>query len=82
MSVRSGSTNSNSGGTLHSATRVIVHESYNSSIRDYDVALIQVCVLFIVSIYNEMCITYCCDNQLHLMPLTPILVDLFTILQE
>lgn len=49
MSVRSGSTNSNSGGTLHSATRVIVHESYNSSIRDYDFALIQVSPAFTFS---------------------------------
>jgi hypothetical protein len=69
MSVRAGSTYYGSGGTIHNATRVIIHERYNDSNYDYDVALVQVCISFNVSIYNEMCITYCCDNPLYLTPL-------------
>ena len=58
-----GSTYSTFGGTHHSATRVIIHESYNPSNLDYDVALVQVCISFNVWIYNEK---YCCDNVLYL----------------
>jgi hypothetical protein len=56
--VRSGSTYSNSGGTIHSATRIIIHDLVNYTTQDYDVALIEVCITFNVSIYSEMCITY------------------------
>jgi len=61
--VLAGSTYSNSGGTLHSVTSVIIHERYNPSNFDYDVALIQVSIPFNGSIYNEK---YCCDNLLYL----------------
>jgi hypothetical protein len=52
ISVRSGSTFSSSGGTIHSARRKIVHENYRENPKDYDVALVQVCVNFSVSLYN------------------------------
>ena len=60
--MRSGSSNSSSGGTLHSVTRVIIHENNNGFDWDFDVAVMQVSISFNVSIYNEMCITYYCDN--------------------
>jgi len=68
--VRSGSTYTNSGGTLHSATSVITHENVNYQSWDYDIALVQVCISFNVSMYNEIlvCISSCCDNQLYLKP--------------
>jgi len=44
ISVRSGSTYSNSGGTLHSATNIIIHENYDFS--EYDVAVVQVSPAF------------------------------------
>jgi len=62
--VRSGSTDSNFGGTITSDTRIGVLGNYNNNIVYYGVALVLVCISFIVSIYNEMCITYCCYNQL------------------
>ncbi|GFG33054.1 hypothetical protein Cfor_00060, partial [Coptotermes formosanus] len=49
ISVRSGSTYSNSGGTIHSATKVTVHGSYNSDTQDYDVAIVQVSPAFTTS---------------------------------
>jgi hypothetical protein len=52
--VRSGSTYSNSGGTIHSATRIIVHESYNEDTMDFDVALVQVSINFSAPLYNEI----------------------------
>jgi len=67
--LRSGSTNHNSGGTLHNVSQRIIHPSYNSRTLDFDIALLQVCISFNVSIYNEMCITYCCDNKLYLTAL-------------
>ena len=65
-SVRAGSTFSNAGGTTHSVTRIIRHPNYNSNTLDFDVALVQVSMSSNVSIYTEICITYCCDNQLYL----------------
>jgi hypothetical protein len=65
--VRSGSTYSSTGGTIHNATRIIVHENYEISTEDYGVALVEVSISFNVSIYNEMSITYRCDNQLYFM---------------
>jgi len=62
----SDSNNPTSGGTIHSVTNIIVHERFNSSNWDYDVALVQVRITFNVTIYNEMCIIYCCGNQLYL----------------
>ena len=53
----SGSTSSNSGGTIHSVERIIVHESYNDNTKDYDVAIVQVSISFNVSIYSEIFIT-------------------------
>jgi len=64
--VRSGSTLSNSVGTLHIAISVSTYEKFNNSNSDYDVALLEFCIAFNVSIDNEMCITYCCGNQLYL----------------
>jgi len=64
--VRSGSTFSNSGGTIHNVSRIVIHPNYNRITLDFDVALLQVCISFNVSIYNVICITYCCDNQLYL----------------
>jgi hypothetical protein len=66
FSVTAGSTYSNTGGTIHTATRIAVHRNYNSNTMDYDVPFVQVFISFNVSIYNAMCITYCCDNQLYL----------------
>jgi hypothetical protein len=66
ISVRSGSNYSTSGGTIHAATSVIINENINFTNWDYDIALVQVSISFNVSIYREMCITYCCDNQLYL----------------
>ena len=45
-SVMSGSTYSNSGGTVHIVTKVIVHEDVNFHTWDYDIALLQVCISF------------------------------------
>jgi hypothetical protein len=56
--VRSGSTYFNTGGTIHSATRIIIHENVNYTTNDYDVALIEVCISLNVSIYNKICVTY------------------------
>jgi len=42
FTVRVGSTFSNSGGTIFSASRIIRHASYNSNTLDFDVALVQV----------------------------------------
>jgi len=68
--VRAGSTYSNTGGTIHTVTRIIVNANYNSNTIDYDVAVMQVCISFNVSIHIAMCITYRCDNQLyHALPL-------------
>ncbi|CAH2218685.1 jg22278 [Pararge aegeria aegeria] len=39
FSVRVGSTYLNTGGTLHSVSEVIVHRSYNTPVRDYDIAV-------------------------------------------
>ena len=64
--MRVGSTYSNTGGTIHTVTRIVVNANYNSNTTDYDVAVLQVCIYFNVSIHNEMCITYRCDNQLYL----------------
>jgi hypothetical protein len=61
--VKAGSTYSNSGGTLHSAKSVIKHEGFSPYNFDYDVALVQVCISFNGSIYNEK---YSCDNLLYL----------------
>ncbi|XP_069362751.1 trypsin CFT-1-like [Maniola hyperantus] len=39
FSVRVGSTDLNKGGTIHSVSEVIVHQSYNTPVRDYDIAV-------------------------------------------
>ena len=62
--VMSGSAYPTSGGTIHSVRSFIAHE--NAFITDYDVAVVEVSISFNVSIYSEMCITHCCDNQLYL----------------
>ena len=64
--VTSGSNYPNSGGTIYGVTNIIVHERFNTSNWDYDVALVQVCIYYNVTIHNEMCIMYCCDNLLYL----------------
>jgi trypsin len=46
FSVRAGSTYSNTGGTIYSATRIIVNSNYSSNTQDYDVALVQVSTAF------------------------------------
>jgi len=63
LTVRSGSTYSNSDGNLHDVVKVIAHNRYNWITYDYDVALLQVRISFNVLMYNKMI----CDNQLHLM---------------
>jgi hypothetical protein len=60
--VRVGSTFSSTGGVIHNAARIITHPNYNTRTLDFDIALVQVCISFNVSIYNEMSITHCCDN--------------------
>lgn len=64
ITVRSGSTFSNSGGTIHNATTILIDEKYDSNTEDFGVALVQVCISFNESIYNEICITVhtCFDN--------------------
>jgi hypothetical protein len=62
--VRAGSSNYLTGGTVHTPTRTIVHEKYSWRTYDYNVALVEVCISFNASIYNKISITYCCDNQL------------------
>jgi len=39
-----------------------MYEMFNRSKSAYDIALVEVCITFTVSIENEMYITYCCDN--------------------
>jgi hypothetical protein len=56
--VRSGSTFSNSGGTIHNATTILIDENYDNGTEAFGVALVEVCIYFSVSIYNEICITY------------------------
>ena len=50
FSVRAGFSYSNTGGSIHSATRITVHANYNSNNQDYDVAIVQVSIPFNVSI--------------------------------
>jgi len=56
--VRSGSTDYLTGGTLHTITRMIIHEKYNWRNLDYDVALVEVCISFNASIYNKTSIRF------------------------
>ncbi|XP_022904838.1 trypsin-7-like [Onthophagus taurus] len=42
FSIRSGSSMANSGGTIHSISRLVVHGSYNSRTLDFDIALAQI----------------------------------------
>jgi hypothetical protein len=63
--VLAGSSYPTSGGNIHSVRSLIVYE--NDYFLEYDIALMEVSISFNVSIYSEMCITYCCDNQLYLM---------------
>lgn len=46
INVRSGSTYSTSGGTIHTVTNVIVHENISYTNWDYDIALVQVSPAF------------------------------------
>ena len=50
FSVTAGSTYSNTGGSIHSVARIIVNGSDNRNTLDYDVAPVQVCIFFSVSI--------------------------------
>jgi hypothetical protein len=45
LSLRAGSTYSNSGGTIHQVSQVIRHGSYNEDTIDYDIALLRVCTV-------------------------------------
>jgi hypothetical protein len=44
LSLRAGSTYSNSGGTIHSVTQAIKHGSYNARSLDYDICVLKVCI--------------------------------------
>ncbi|KDR22111.1 Trypsin-1 [Zootermopsis nevadensis] len=46
LSLRAGSTYSNSGGTVHQVSQVIRHASYNEDTIDYDIALLKVSSAF------------------------------------
>jgi hypothetical protein len=44
LSLRAGSTYSNSGGTIHSVAQAIKHKSYNAISMDYDIGVLRVCI--------------------------------------
>jgi len=56
LTVRACSTYHASGGTVHNVIGVYYHGSYNSNTADYEVAILQVCTEFNMSIDSGMCV--------------------------
>jgi len=48
--VRAGGNSPYAGGTLYGVARIIKHQNFNVYTFDYDIALVQVCISFSVSI--------------------------------
>jgi hypothetical protein len=57
MTLRAGSVNHYSGGTVHQVTGGFYHSSYNSYNNDYDVAVLQVCTDFDIPIDSAKYLT-------------------------
>ncbi|KAJ8918129.1 hypothetical protein NQ315_011586 [Exocentrus adspersus] len=60
FSIRAGSSTRNSGGQVVSASRILLHGSYNSATIDYDIALIQ--LVSAITVTNARAITLASDG--------------------